>query len=428
MKPAKHSMILQRSKRVIGTVVSIVAMCTAIVLHAQPDALRGTSFHTIDRSAMTVVERGSGTGFATWHNKLDKLVFEGEGSLNIVHIGGSHVQADMWSMQARDNMQHLVPGVRGSRGSVFPYAMARTNNPPTYATTFMGNWTPLRNVTKADTSVLGLSGISVRTTDTLAQLAITFRTEQYAGYSFDRVKVLHRMDSSYTVEAWYGDSLVRVDREVHADSGYTLFRTDRSMDTLRLTIRRTDSLQNHFTLYGILLENSEPGIVYHAVGVNGASTSSYLRCQRFVNDLALIDPDLVIFSVGINDAHDNEFDAARFKRNYTELIARVRAASPDAAILLTTNSDSWFKRKVPNRNAFKVRTAMLELSAEQDVAVWDLFTTMGGLGSMAKWEKGGLAQKDRIHFTRPGYLLLGDLLFGALMDAYAAHLRRTNRP
>jgi hypothetical protein len=53
---------------------------------------------------------------------------------------------------------------------------------------------------------------------------------------------------------------------------------------------------------------------------------------------------------------------------------------------------------------------------------------MGGLGSMAKWEKGGLAQKDRIHFTRPGYLLLGDLLFGALMDAYAAHLRRTNRP
>jgi lysophospholipase L1-like esterase len=395
---------------------------------AQPDPLRTAELPFLDKSANHIVHRGDSSGFATWHAKLDRLLLEGEGQLNVVHIGGSHIQADMWSMQVRHRMQHVVPGVRAGRGFIFPFTMAKTNNPWSYEVKHTGNWTAVRNVTRTDTSTLGLSGISVTTRDTLTNLTVSFRGDHYPGYPFNRIKVLHNRDSSFAVEAWSRDSTVIIDHSRDAAQGITTIQYSRYMDTLRLRFRRADTLQSRFTLHGIILESDDPGVLYHAIGVNGASTKSYLRCQRFVDHLALVKPDLVVFSVGINDAHDSEFDPKRFKRNYTDLIARVRQANPDAAILLTTNSDSYFKRKVANRNAHKVRDVMLELSAEQGVAVWDLFTVMGGLGSIAKWEAAGLAQKDRIHFNRQGYMLLGDLQVAALMEAYGRHVKLSARP
>lgn len=395
---------------------------------AQPDPLRTAAQPFLDVSANRIIQRGDSSGMEAWNQKLDRLYFTGEGQLNVVHIGGSHIQADMWSQQARHRMQQTAPGIRAGRGFIFPFTMAKTNNPYWYEVKHTGNWSAVRNVTKADTSTLGLAGISVTTRDTLTTLDVSFRGDQYPGYDFNRIKVLHGRDSSFAVEAWSNDSTVRIQRSVDASDGITTFQYDRYVDTLRLRFRRTESTQVRFTLHGITLESDDPGIFYHAIGVNGAATKSYLRCQRFTDHMAVVKPDLVVFSVGINDAHDSEFDPKRFKRNYTQLIERVRLAAPDAAIVLTTNTDSFFKRRVANRNAYKVREAMLELSAEQGVAVWDMFTVMGGLGSIAKWESAGLAQKDRIHFNRQGYMLLGDLQVAAIMEAYGEHVKRNARP
>jgi len=382
----------------------------------------------MDAAANRVVFPGDSTAFQRYHEKLDKLVFEGKGQVQVVHIGGSHIQADIWSQQARHRMQSMAPGLRAGRGLVFPYTTAKTNNPWWYTVASTGTWTAVRNVNKADSSTLGLAGISVTTRDTLTHLKIGFRNGAYPVHEFNRVKVLHDMDSSFAVEAWSADSVVRITKRVDAAAGFTEFRYDRYRDTLRLRFVRTDTTQVKFTLHGILLESDDPGIVYHAVGVNGAATSSYLRCQHFTEDLALIEPDLVVFSVGINDAHDTDFDAAKFERNYAALIARVRAAAPGAAILLTTNSDSYVKRRTPNRNAFAVRDAMMRLGAREGVAVWDLFGAMGGLGSIREWESAKLAKNDRIHFNREGYVLLGDMMYAALMEKYAEHLKRSTRP
>ena len=49
---------------------------------------------------------------------------------------------------------------------------------------------------------------------------------------------------------------------------------------------------------------------------------------------------------------------------------------------------------------------------------------MGGAGSMDAWVNGGYARADHIHFTPEGYTVLGNLLFNALMDTYAARMGR----
>jgi hypothetical protein len=44
---------------------------------------------------------------------------------------------------------------------------------------------------------------------------------------------------------------------------------------------------------------------------------------------------------------------------------------------------------------------------------------------MEDWEKVGLAKIDKIHFTGPGYELLGDMLFNAFWSAYTDYVKTT---
>lgn len=413
--------------------IQLLAFTTSTAQTPASQSLMDNPMRTPERSFLGsalnhIVFKGDSTAWERYHAKLDELVFHGSGQLNLVHVGGSHVQADMWSMELRHRMQSMVPGVRAGRGFIFPYNMAKSNNPWWYNPEYTGSWTGLRNVVRTDSSTLGIAGISATTRDTLSTLKVSFRGEVYPGYTFDRVKVLHRMDSSYEVTAFDTDPRIGITKRVNVAGGFTEFLFDRQMDTLRLRFQRTDTTQCQFTLRGIILENKDPGILLHATGVNGASTTNWLRCQRFSDELAYLHPDLIIFSIGINDAHDPDFDATRYENNYRELIRRARTAAPDVAILLTTNTDSYMKRRYPNMNATKVREVMLRLSASEGVGVWDTFGVMGGQGSVRLWEDADLAKSDRIHMTREGYALLGDLLFTALMEKYGDHLKRTARP
>ena len=95
-----------------------------------------------------------------------------------------------------------------------------------------------------------------------------------------------------------------------------------------------------------------------------------------------------------------------------------------------SNNDSFkrvkgkrYKRYEVNTNGLIVEEAFLEMGKQYNAAVWDQFDIMGGLKSMQDWEKAGLAKKDKVHFTNEGYMLLGDLLYNALITRYIEHIR-----
>ena len=147
-----------------------------------------------------------------------------------------------------------------------------------------------------------------------------------------------------------------------------------------------------------------------------------------MNDLRLVNPDLVILAVGINDATAANFSVDDFVARYKVLVSQIRSVNPDCALLFVSNNDSFrrIRRKgyVVNSNGKLAEQSFLRLGKDCDAGVWDLFDIMGGLGSMRKWEKAGLAKRDKIHFTEKGYELVGDLLFNALMDKYVEHLKK----
>ena len=153
---------------------------------------------------------------------------------------------------------------------------------------------------------------------------------------------------------------------------------------------------------------------------------AYLVCPNLERDLSFFKPDLIIFSIGINDANVENFDDKKFQEEYDSLITLIKKEAPNAAILFTTNNDSYRKvkknRYIQHPNGKVAREAFLNMAQKHQAGVWDLFTIMGGLGSMAKWEKADLAKKDKVHFKSSGYKLIGDLFYEALLKSYNNHV------
>jgi lysophospholipase L1-like esterase len=359
---------------------------------------------------------GDSSSYQYFLEKFSRLIAEGRGQISIVHIGGSHLQADIYTDHIRNRFQSFQPGINGGRGFIFPYSVARTNNPPNYRVSYTGRWSSCKNTQEKKNCLLGLSGISVTTTDTTGSISITFPSSNPVPYDFNRVRIFYLQDSlSYDCSIEGGASISDTERIVPGCISYSL---DTWSDSLVIRLHKSSPAQQRFTLLGISLETDDPGLIYHAVGVNGAKVPSFLRCSFLPDQMAALSADLVILSLGTNDAYTRHFNPSFYRQNYDTLIRRIKSALPEAAILITVPNDSYLYRRYTNGNTEKVRALILDLAGEHSCGVWDFYGIMGGLNSIIVWQRFGLAKRDRIHFTRNGYMLKGDLFFNAFLKSY----------
>ena len=378
-----------------------------------------------------IVFPGDSTAMERFFSKMDSVVFLGQGNVSIMHIGGSHVQAGVFTQQFRDDLLSIGDDLMGGQYFVFPFTAGGTNNPSHFMVSSTGSWTYCRNAVRKETDKrMGLAGAAITTTDPNATVSIVSRsrrpTELTPEYSFNKVTLIGFSETDNVVPVVSYDDTTRQGQYDDYQSTYT-FLLPALTDSICI---RFDTMPGEFTLTGVLLENGASGISVHGVGVNGASVPSYLRCDDFERDLQLIKPDLIIFGIGINDAAEKDFEKRTFMKNYDDLIQIIQRVNPDCALLFVTNNDSYKRVRVKKKRRYEVNPngkivedAFMEMGKQYNAAVWDQFDIMGGLRSMSDWEKAGLAQKDKVHFTNAGYQLLGDLLYNALITSYLEHVK-----
>lgn len=205
-------------------------------------------------------------------------------------------------------------------------------------------------------------------------------------------------------------------------------RLPRQVDRITFNGMHDQASQQHLTLYGMVLEKEhEQGILYHAIGANGAQVGHYLRSEIFWEQLSSLNPDLVIISLGTNETVSPSFRPERFAGKIKEMVALVKQAAPETSVLLTTPPDALRQRSQVNPSMPECSASLLELAKAQDYSAWDFLGVMGGSGSIYTWQEKGLAQRDGIHLTKAGYELQGSLLHQALMEAYGRYLSHSSR-
>lgn len=358
------------------------------------------------------------------HSFLVKLKELKEGkrkNVVIVHIGDSHLQADFFTSWVRQHLQQDYGN--GGRGLVFPYHVAGSNEPNNYHSSSKGEWKGRRCVIVNPSSIpTGIAGFGLRTTDSASSLKMNIKDGDNLNYSFTQMTLLHdKGPGCYSWVVYLSDTTK--DSLVIRDTGKVygvVADTIRFKDTVRsftMCTLQTDTSENEAMIFGMVISNNKPGLVYNTIGSNGARYTDYNHSKYFIEQLATLNPDLVIISLGTNEAYAKRFNADYFADDIDTMLTNIKKVAPDADLLLTTPNDAFRGHRYKNPDIEDAVTSIRNEAAKFDAAYWDFYHIMGGYGSMQKWYLKHLCQKDHVHFTGVGYTLQAELFYDAFKKA-----------
>jgi lysophospholipase L1-like esterase len=365
-------------------------------------------------------------------SELDQLSRGVDTVVSIVHIGDSHIQAGYFSGRIM-RLMHQQYGNAG-RGWVSPLKITKTNEPADYfISTVVKEWTVGRCIQSIPKTPIGLGGIGIRTVSPFVNFDLLITPGNGAGYAFNRI-VLYRGERSMPMlpSGSFRDSVKVFRSHTPLVPGVVTdtFYIDSLANSLHLqTTRRKEgtdlllpaaSFDNLY--YGFNLTNGASGILYHSIGVNGAMFVNYTD-DSYVKKLALLNPSLLIISLGTNETFGRRFSAAELSGQIAAFVSLVKKYMPKVAILLTTPPECfkrvWVNKKrtyIRNENTERAAKAIAAVAGEEGVACWDMFAATGGKGSSKNWFNGKWMGRDRIHFNKNGYTEQGTLLFKTLMN------------
>lgn len=323
--------------------------------------------------------------------KRDKVV--------VYQIGDSHIQSGYFSGTARSALQKYYGNA--GRGLIFPLRAAKTNQPDDYRISLSGSYQRIDKPRSLSGFSLALSSVNQMNIKTNNFFNIDSRFDQVQLFA-DSLAVLEPQENVWSRRQGIEDH--------GAYSSHQLRLPDYS-NTCDLTLG-----EGFHTLHGISLERSEGGLLYHSMGVNGAGFYNLAGQDELFTQIAMLQPDLIIVSLGTNDAQGH-YRAEVARANIKSFMEKLEAANPETAILFTLPPDSYKKGKA-NADLARLEKEITDYAKENGHAWWNLSEVMGGKGSVVKWQHNAMAAKDLLHYTPKGYMLQGYLMYQAIIKSY----------
>ncbi len=406
-----------------ATIISVSAICISAIslsLSLMPPTQQESECNSvpvphydrgqIDTIANVIVD--STGSLAPFYDKLATVKGSDDDVVTILHIGDSHVQAGVWTNRVREQLQSQFGNA--GRGLVVPYKLAGMNEPRDYGiTTRWAHHTT--KATEKDTRS-GPTGV-----------AVTFDVpynefEVWSKEPFSCITVLHSpgAPSLHEPDFLYTGMYCDIDNTAVSTRFSLLYH----VDTLRIS-GFVQGKQTDPTFYGFVLENGNPGVLYHATGVNGASFEHMAEISK--GSLKSLNPDLIIVSLGTNNCFGSNFQQGQLHNVVDRFVRDVKESYPEAAVLLTTPMEACRrvrKRYDVNTNLGVAAEVIRQAAKDNDVAYWDFYTAAGGQGAMKKWHDCELANRDHIHLTADGYTLQGDMLYDAMVRGFNDYVAR----
>ncbi|MBL8237691.1 MAG: hypothetical protein JNM66_09745 [Bryobacterales bacterium] len=180
-------------------------------------------------------------------------------------------------------------------------------------------------------------------------------------------------------------------------------------------------------LHGWVTENQR-GVTWEMMGINGAQASIGLKwvdagLAPVYQDHA---PGLIVLAYGTNEARNKDWTFESYRDMFIALLDKYRRLAPAASILVIGPPDHQWRTRVGWASVEKIDVILEAQRAAckaRGAAFWDIRDRMGGKGAMRQWVYAGMAQGDYVHFTGPGYRLLGAALYKELMGQFSTFAR-----
>ncbi len=180
-------------------------------------------------------------------------------------------------------------------------------------------------------------------------------------------------------------------------------------------------------LFGAVFFKPGPGVVYDSIGLNGASVNVLSRVfdgKHWTEQLRHANPDLVIINYGTNESGYMQYIDQYYTRELKEIIRRVRAATPQASILVMSPMDRGRRETGGDIGTMpgipKLVAIQQQVALENGCGFFNTYLAMGGPGTMGRWYQAEprLVGGDFIHPMPAGARIVGTLLYQALLDGF----------
>ncbi len=363
------------------------------------------------------IEDPSGSAMLGFYESLARS-YQGEWVTRILHYGDSHIAADLLTGALRRQFQ-LCFGEAGP-GFVLPGHPWSGYSRTGVASQTSAGWQidGLTQASLAEDGRLGLAGVSLSTRASGEWITLTaaasyfdiYVLKQPGGGSIDVLLDGEKKKRNVSLASRVSETSCV---EVVADGG--------SVHTIEI---RTTSA-GRARIFGVAVERNAAGVIYDALGINGARASRPLRWDWSVlaGSLERRDPDLIVVAYGSNEVSDPDLDLEVYQASFAALLNKFHEAAPRASILVIAPPDRAVR--IGKRwNTVSRMPALVEAQRqaafEAGAAFYDLFSAMGSAGSIERWTTGAppLAQPDHVHLTTTGYRVVADWLYSALMRGF----------
>ncbi|MDR2286244.1 MAG: GDSL-type esterase/lipase family protein [Prevotellaceae bacterium] len=340
-------------------------------------------------------------------------------TVSVVHIGDSHIQADFFTGTVRKLMNHYFgnPG----RGLIAPNRLMKSNNGRHYKITSSNQWKHSFVVKPTDIPI-GITGLGLQTNTLTADININTIDESFPGeWDFNKVTAYCNLEK--TDIYLFQPNVIEIDT---LNPFAKAFLLDTHTNNVKMNFVSPDK---EISVSGFNLSNGKRGVFYHSIGVNGAKFCNYNSCSEdFYQQIASLKPDLVIISLGTNEAMAKTIDEDQLNSDISDFVFNIRHFSPATTVIFTTPVETFAKtgRKtltVSNHKVGKVRDVIASFAEKNRYPYWDLYNIAGGKGSAPEWNKKKLFVRDRIHLTIRGYEYQGELLFEAIIKSYNQYIK-----
>ena len=338
------------------------------------------------------------------------------GPLSILHYGDSHTAADEWTGDLRTRFQERF----GDGGSGFslarrPWTSYRRMDVRSGSTR---NWHTDGLVGRSGDGVYGLGGVSMS--------AARAHEAAYLDASASGFELFYYQQPGGGTLQIYDNGAPVEQISTAGDAGPAYYRLEAVPGQHRVEAETLD--RSPVRLFGWVAENTT-GVTYEELGINGAEASIVLGWneETLRSNIERRNPALIVLAYGTNEAGQKQWTLENYREMFSQLIVRLRAAAPAATILVVGPADRTQKvRRVGWQTMEKIDViaeAQRQAAVAHGCAFWDTQAKMGGQGSMLKWVAAGMAQADHVHFTGPGYRMLGDAMFRDVMSQYDVFLQ-----
>jgi lysophospholipase L1-like esterase len=347
--------------------------------------------------------------------------------VRVVQFGDSHTAADIETAVIRRQLQaRFGDGGRGFVAIGKPwrkYIVDGVRNGMTSA------WSNTRAKTVTD-GVYGLAGIGLLTHEGGAR-AWTDITSKTARAEVDYLEQPNGGSFDVLID---GVRLVRI--ATRGDRVQSGFRSFDLSETAAHQLEVRANGDGDVRVFGVTLDRAQRGIVFDALGINGARITNVLSWNEphWAEQLKHRSPSLVILAYGTNESTDDTMPQQTYERQLVDALGRIARAVPTSSCLLLGPPDRAIEMKdagwVTAPKLLEVIASQRRVAEAAGCAFYSQLDAMGGAGSIATWANEGTprAQKDRCHLTRDGYAQVGASFASDVMRAYAAWRKETGLP